>query len=274
MRVLHRPVETTASMCGSQDRSLGSHRSGERSAVVPRPAVQESRSPPPYIGEVTFLATARLVAAVGAAAVLVGCTSPSPDPVATSTASSPGAPTPDPVISAVTYSDVCSVPASGCVQGQIPTRLRRPLSTSPAECGTTPQHQVSPDFGPAAGSGPIYVVLAAPAGQQPVFQYSFGGPLLPPGTQTSKALWISSAKYTGPVLVRGKDLTGSAPVLMYVGGSLWTEMQLPPGPAPNVSPTGWRSWPTQLAVTHSGCYRLQIDTSQSSEHIDIAVTLH
>jgi hypothetical protein len=81
--------------------------------------------------------------------------------------------------------------------------------------------------------------------------------LLPPGTQTSKALWISSAKYTGPVLVRGKDLTGSAPVLMYVGGSLRTEMQLPLGPAPNVSPTGWRSWPTQLAVTHSGCYRLQ-----------------
>ena len=82
------------------------------------------------------------------------------------------------------------------------------------------------------------------------------------------------AKYTGPVLVRGKDLTGSAPILMYLGGSLWTEMQLPPGPTANVSSTGWRNWPTQLAVTKSGCYRLQIDTVNSSEHIDFAVTLH
>jgi hypothetical protein len=51
-------------------------------------------------------------------------------------------------------------------------------------------------------------------------------------------------------------------------------MQLPPGPTANVSSSGWRNWPTQLAVTHSGCYRLQIDTSDSSEHIDFAATLH
>jgi hypothetical protein len=216
----------------------------------------------------------RLMAAAAAAVVLVGCTGPSPKPVATSTASSPMAPTLDPVISAVTYADACEGTASDCVQGQIPTRLRRPISTSPAECGRTTQRLVSPDFGPAAGSGPIYVALAAPAGQQPIFQPAADGSSLPPGTQTSKALWISSAKYTGPILVRTTDLTGSAPVLVYVAGSLLTEMQLPPGPTTNVSPSGWRDWPTQLAVTTSGCYRLQIDTNDSSEHIDFAATLH
>jgi hypothetical protein len=51
-------------------------------------------------------------------------------------------------------------------------------------------------------------------------------------------------------------------------------MQLPPGPSQNLSANGWRNWPTQLAVSDSGCYRLQIDTNDASEHIDFAVTFH
>jgi hypothetical protein len=176
------------------------------------------------------------------------------------------------VTSGVSYADVCGGAPSTCPHGKVPARLRRPLNTSPAECGVTPARRVVPDFGPAAGSGPVYVVLAAPTGQTPVFQPATGG--LAAGTQTSKALWVSDVRYTGPILVRGEDVTGGAPVLFYLGGSLLTEMQLPPGPSTNVAPSGWRNWPMQLAVTHSGCYRLQVDTNGSSEHVDFVATLH
>jgi len=133
--------------------------------------------------------------------------------------------------------------------------LHLPNSANGASCPvTTIYGQVSPDFGNATGSGPIYPVGIGADG-------TIHG--LSPAGQ-AKILWVSRAEYQGPVLIRGQQVGGDIPLLFQEGteGSLKTELRLQD--AANIA-HGWRNWPSYTIVRTSGCYAYQIDGDNFSE---------
>jgi len=83
----------------------------------------------------------------------------------------------------------------------------------------------------------------------------------PNGLAGSKVLWVIAPRYSGPVLIRGRQVDGSKPLWFQLGGNqpALPEMQLPPGTIP-----GWRAWPSATLLTKAGCYAWQVDGTSFS----------
>lgn len=106
------------------------------------------------------------------------------------------------------YGWLCAGAApSDCPSGSVPSRLRRPLRLAPrpagASCPTAVAARVSPSYGIALGPGPAYPVPFRQATLHHGHARSAGGWIY------VKVLWIVSAGYRGPVLVRGHQLDGT-----------------------------------------------------------------
>jgi hypothetical protein len=135
------------------------------------------------------------------------------------------------------------------------------------ECPVTqPVRQVSADFGPAQGPGPIYPTGVDAHGVLFVVALSTPGSVYPPGWGGSKVLWVGGPTYTGPVLIRGVRLDADSPVAFQLGGGnpALTEMQFPPGPPASTTGGGWRNWPSATLLKTPGCYAWQIDGTNFS----------
>jgi len=174
-----------------------------------------------------------------------------------------------------TYAAFCGA-GSGCPRGGVPTALRRPMHlphlAAGARCAVSaPGRKVDPNEGAAIGRGPIYALSLGAFGRTAVLPFvlpsraHFGGSAW--GGQVLK--WIGTPSYHGPVLIRGRKLTGPDG-LGFGGGKVpLAEMDVPPGRAGGVglNPGGWRLWSGYARLRSPGCYGLQVDGTTFSEVI-------
>lgn len=139
--------------------------------------------------------------------------------------------------------------------------LRRPLQipalTPGAPCPVSPAATVAAAFGPALGSGPVYPIYGTDglfAGGQEIFPAPWLG---------RKVLWIAAPGYTGPVLVRGRQLDGPDEVRFGTGPVPVAELQLDTAGGSGSAPP-WRDWPGYTRVRAPGCYAYQVDGTSFS----------
>jgi hypothetical protein len=131
--------------------------------------------------------------------------------------------------------------------------LHLPTVTPGSPCPIGPARIVSPAFGTALGSGPLYPVgLGAGA----VLAYGSAGFPAPWGGQ--KVLWVGDPAYHGVGLVRGHQLDGPNEVRFNEGADPATELRLDSS-MPNNTTGGWNNWPSYTRVRAPGCYAYQVD---------------
>lgn len=156
-----------------------------------------------------------------------------------------------------------------------PLRLSQ-LAPGQVCAATQARQSVSPDYVVAVGNGPVYVVGGADTG---VFTYTpanlFNASLginapatsVPAKLGGAKTRWQIAPGYTGPVLIRGRQLDG--PNQLYFNGGLdqpngnalgtepvLSQLRLMGGGA--VAPS-WPTWVTLTRLASPGCYAYQVD---------------
>jgi hypothetical protein len=148
---------------------------------------------------------------------------------------------------------------------------RRPLNlptVAPgSSCPTSGGKSVSPDFGIALGDGPLYPVSFYPDGT-----YYYAGATQEGGWYLLKVLWISSPDYSGPALVRGKQIDGPNELRFGEGPNPQTELRLNTANSNNRTGTGWRDWPGYTRLRAPGCYAYQVDGNNFSRVIVFKAT--
>jgi hypothetical protein len=154
--------------------------------------------------------------------------------------------------------------------------LRRPLDLPELEpgdpCPTSESRHVAAGVAAGLGSGPVYPIGIGSDGVL-TFQY-------PPAKDSqwagsgwggSKVLWAASARYRGPILIRGGRLDRRGGLRFDgEGGSLSKELRLPANKTWAMhagSPKGWRYFPSQTRLQASGCYAYQVDGTNFSRVI-------
>jgi hypothetical protein len=84
----------------------------------------------------------------------------------------------------------------------------------------------------------------------------------------ARVTWSASAGYTGPVLIRGRQLDGPHAVGFGEGHIPYDELQLlAPGMGASRAPGGGREWQSFTRVRTHGCYGYQVDGTSFSEVI-------
>lgn len=124
---------------------------------------------------------------------------------------------------------------------------------------------------PALGRGPVYAMVAA---EPPEVERSVGGNTgvvrysraAPGGWHSTKVLWISSPRYGGPALVRGRRIDRPGAVAFGAGARPVRKLRL--WRAGANEPGAWRHRPSDVRVRTPGCYSLQID----GRHFSTSVT--
>ncbi len=159
--------------------------------------------------------------------------------------------------------------ASVC-SGSVPASIRRPVripSGSASSCPVSSGHSAAGFSGPALGGGPVFALGIDAHGT--LATNSFIGSAWSAGRVT----WVSSPGYTGPVLIRGREVGGSGAVGFGEGHVPVDEMQLsgPAGTSPG-EPAGSREWPSFARVKSPGCYAFQVDGTSFSTTIVFRAT--
>jgi hypothetical protein len=137
--------------------------------------------------------------------------------------------------------------ASGCT-GSVPAALRRPLRipnvASGASCRTS------------GGSGPVRPLGSAQLAVSPLIGSAWRG---------GRVTWSSASSYTGPVLIRGRQLGGPGAVGFGEGRVPYDELQLlAQGMSAPRAPGGGREWLSFTRVRSPGCYAYQVDGTSFS----------
>jgi hypothetical protein len=89
----------------------------------------------------------------------------------------------------------------------------------------------------------------------------------------AKTPWVSKPDYTGPILIRGRLLTGSEKLRFASGGSTLTDaFELEAPVAERTEPSHWSFWPTSMFVPRAGCYGIQIDTPGATDVVVFEAT--
>jgi hypothetical protein len=202
------------------------------------------------------------LAVLGAALLAVSCTHAAPHPARSVHGGGQAlylCPRGEPI----TYNDIACGGEPACISGftgSVPSALRRPLHLPALVHGHCPVHRarvVEPHVGPAEGPGPVYPLIADPAGPSGVLTFAYPPP---PGSYRAgtgfggqKVLWIGASRYRGPVLIRGGQLGGHNPVKFDSGTPVYfPELQIPPQ-------SGWRNSSSGTDLRVPGCYAWQID---------------
>jgi hypothetical protein len=154
--------------------------------------------------------------------------------------------------------------SSGSKPGWTWASLHRPLALPRLEpgsaCPVSPQRRVVLGRGDTLslpGPGPAYPNL------WPGTELRFFWPPLPTqeyagsGWSGNKVMWLVSARYKGPVLVRGRQLDGPHLVRFELGSPPRAELRLKPGSTGGTN--GVRRFPSSTRVQAPGCYAYQVD---------------
>jgi len=126
--------------------------------------------------------------------------------------------------------------------------------------------QISPQFGLAAGTGPLYIVEVDADGNVAYGPASSWGDHIGWGGMF-KTLWVFPSTFSGPVLVRGQRLDRAGMIRFNdVTGPLLTRLQIlvPKEPSP---PQFQVDGAWYIRFNAPGCYGLQIDWLQGTERI-------
>lgn len=149
-------------------------------------------------------------------------------------------------------------------------RLRRPLDLPWVGrgdvCPASPTSVVHSAFGAAAGSGPVYAVIAPRAADGAVELQEKQSD----GRYPVKVLWIADPVYEGSVLVRGRRIDGPG-IVRFSSTSPADELQLSDPSGSAMDAPGWRIWTGGLRLEGPGCYALQIDGEDFSQTIVLDV---
>jgi hypothetical protein len=145
-------------------------------------------------------------------------------------------------------------------------QLRRPLHLthlrSTAVCPLTKGKRAW-DFAPyghafALGSGPVYPMFDDTPEYDPS-QVAAAVRIVPRSRDglwyTTKVLWIIDPAYSGPVLIRGKQLNGKYPIGFDLGAYPRRELRI----QQSATVEAWRDRPSNVRLRSSGCFAFQID---------------
>jgi hypothetical protein len=130
---------------------------------------------------------------------------------------------------------------SGTCSGAVPASLRRPLHI-PHSCSV-------------GGSGPVKPVGSSSLATQPFISTSWSG---------ARVTWRAASSYTGPILIRGRQVGGSGAVGFGEGHTPYDELQLLDSGHGAPSGSG-RAWLTFTRVKGPGCYAYQVDGTSFSD---------
>ena len=130
--------------------------------------------------------------------------------------------------------------------------LRRPLHlprlARGAHCPISAAGRAAPQAGATLGDGPAYPVVP------PNGVASLRDDLRSGGWYLHKMMWVVHRRYSGPVLVRGRQVDNGSQ-LRFDRRRL-PELRLPGAPA---AAGRWRYYPSQTALRGPGCFAVQID---------------
>ena len=133
--------------------------------------------------------------------------------------------------------------------------LRRPLTLDRLAPGTacpvSPATSISSTITDVQGDGPVY---AADGGGIELREAARNRN----GLYDIRILWVSTADYAGPVLVRGQRVDADGAMTFLSSGA---ELRLPRESDIGWAgkPIGWRGWPSRVLLPDPGCYAWQID---------------
>ena len=135
---------------------------------------------------------------------------------------------------------------AGECSGAVPASLRRPLHLPPS---------AGPCAAPA-GAGPVRPLNGAQLQISPFVGSSWQG---------GRVSWVAASSYSGPVLIRGRQLGGPGAVGFGEGHVPYDELQLlGAGSGAPSPPGGGRAWLTFTRVPGPGCYAYQVDGTSFS----------
>jgi hypothetical protein len=188
-------------------------------------------------------ATSSTATSTDAAGTATGVVQANPNPTPAGTAAAPAG-----LAQTVGYGtyELCQ----GSCSGSVPAALRRALKL-PGSCASS------------AAAGPVRPVGATQLTVQPFIGSSW---------LAGRVTWSAAGSYTGPVLIRGRELGGSGAVGFGEGRTPYDELQLLTSGqgAPSV-PGGGRSWLSYTRVRSPGCYAYQVDGTSFSSVIAFRV---
>jgi hypothetical protein len=244
MTIVLAVVALGAAGCGGSSASSGTSTAGRTSSTASGATSTTARRPAPaHPHKPAAHHTAGSTKTTATSAV---ATAPPPPPA--------GTPAPPAGLRAATgYSsyDLC---ASAC-SGAVPSSIRRPLHLPTASGGSCPV---------SGGAGPV-----TPVGGSKLATNSFIGS----SWSAARVQWTATAAYAGPVLIRGRALSGSGAVGFGEGHVPVDELQLlASGMNAPPAPSGGRSWLTFSRVRSPGCYAYQVDGTSFSNVIVFQAT--
>jgi hypothetical protein len=158
----------------------------------------------------------------------------------------------------------------------VPAALRRLIHLPHLAAGvrcpvSAPGRKVYRNEGAALGPGPVYALSLGPFARAAVMPFVLPSPALFGGSAWGGQIlkWVGAPSYHGPVLIRGRKLTGRDGFGFGAGKVPLAEMDVPPGRPGGVglNPGGWRLWPGYARLRSPGCYGLQVDGITFSEVI-------
>jgi hypothetical protein len=172
-----------------------------------------------------------------------------PNSVATAPPPTPaGTPAPPdglrPTAGYATY-ELCSNPCSGAVPSSLRRALHLPGPSAGAGC------PISSGSGPVTPEGSAQIKLT---------------PFIGSSWKAARVTWEASDGYKGPVLIRGRQISGSGALGFGEGHTPYDELQLLASGMGAPTPSGGgRAWLSFTRASGPGCYAYQVDgTSFSS----------
>jgi hypothetical protein len=139
-------------------------------------------------------------------------------------------------------------------------KLRRPLHipylAAGTRCPVTHASSISPDFGAAQGSGPVYPITDGRVSF--IYPVKPGQVWYPSAWGGQKVLWVGSPAYKGPVLIRGRQLDGAHELGFGDQHVPALELRLTRSGAATQTWKG-RQWPSFTRLRAPGCYAWQVD---------------
>lgn len=123
------------------------------------------------------------------------------------------------------------------------------------------------------GGGPAYFALSFHDDRSQDATFSLAGVPYEGGTYRAKTPWVSKPGYSGPILVRGRQLDGIGENKLrfsHQGSGPSEELHL--GGYGGASSSSWEFWPSSMWLPGPGCYGVQIDTLQGTDVVIFSAT--
>ncbi|MFL5624746.1 MAG: hypothetical protein ACJ788_04030 [Ktedonobacteraceae bacterium] len=175
--------------------------------------------------------------------LLIGCTSPSTQNVASVSTRPPT------YIPTATSTPIPPIPTIGSVPRNCPT--------------SNPNRHVFPQLFPVIGSTPVWATWAPGPSvyrEGPVTSSSPYDPAY--GWEMTKVIWEVGPNYTHTIAIRGYELFDHTPVLIQLNNDTPTANAVldpqNPGHPKSVIGDGWAEWGSYIVVPKAGCYSLEV----------------